>query len=64
MGAIAFFGKVVAEHVFVEVAHRVHFENHLLSVDENAIVDVECLGRFVVLEVSIDHGLLPGGELS
>lgn len=57
----ATFGEVVAEHIFVEVAHRAHVENHCLRVDERTCVEVEVVGRSEVHDVGVDYGLLACG---
>lgn len=55
------FGEVVAEHVFVEVAHSTHVENHCLRVNERACVEVEGFDRSEVRDVGVDYGLLACG---
>lgn len=63
MGVETFLGKVVAEYVFVEVAHRVHLEYHRLRVNEDMGAVVVGFGRFIVCKEGIDNGLLSCGEL-
>ena len=59
--AIAFLKQIVAEHDFIEKAHRIHFNHHGLSIHEDVFVGVIHFGGFVIPKVGIDYGLLTCG---